>query len=214
MKFYKDLYFGMWNDDVKRLQTCLSLLGYGSFKATGFYGNKTMNAVAAFQRDNKIDPAYGFFGPVTRPVFESKLFTANRDLFWQTAVSCLGTDASPNDVAPDEYGCADTVNCIHEKAFGYQIGGSVSTHKLFQALENSDDWSRVDTPSYGDIIISPTGYGNAKIPNGHVGIIDKDGKIMSNSSATGNFERNYTMEAWRNRYQVQGGYPVIFFRRA
>ena len=51
-----------------------------------------------------------------------------RSKLYLTALSCLGTDASPNDIAPDEFGCAETVNAIHKKAFGVEIGGDVHQH--------------------------------------------------------------------------------------
>ena len=101
-----------------------------------------------------------------------------------TAISCLGIDASPNDVAPDEYGCAETVNAIHKKAFGFEIGGTVSTSRMYEALKASRFFTRVDMPKTGDVIISPTGYGNGNLTNGHVGIVGQDQRVMSNSSAS------------------------------
>jgi len=39
-----------------------------------------------------------------------------REILYETAKSFLGKDASPADEAPDEYGCAETVNEIHPKS--------------------------------------------------------------------------------------------------
>lgn len=142
--------------------------------------------------------------------------TNNRLILLATAKGCLGIDASPNDVAPDEYGCAETVNAIHKKAFGFEIGGGVSTNLLYKALKTSQYFTQVDVPMPGDIIISPTGYGNGSIPNGHVGIFNDDGKIMSNSSLSptlGLFEENFTSDSWKARFVTLGGYPEYFFRR-
>lgn len=137
----------------------------------------------------------------------------NRLILFSAAVKSLGTDASPNDVAPDEYGCAETVNEIHKKAFGFQIGGTVSTYNLYSALKNSKLFIKVDQPLEGDVVISPTGYGNGKLKNGHVGIVGGSDLIMSNDSATGMFLENYTIDSWRKRYVDTGGYPMHYFRR-
>lgn len=136
-----------------------------------------------------------------------------------TAVGCLGTDASPNDVAPDEFGCAETIDTIHKKAFGTWIapgsGPTLSTNVLYQTfLKNKMSWQQTKDPVPGAIVISPTGYGtNPSMPNGHVGIVSKDGRIMSNTSATGLFMENYTLDTWKARYVTLGGYPMLFFRR-
>lgn len=138
---------------------------------------------------------------------------AGRKLYL-TAVECLGTDASPNDKAPDEYGCAETVNDIVYKAFGDYAGGDLSTYRMYRALKNNRMFVKVSKPLKGDIILSPTGYGGQNgINNGHTGIIGANNVIMSNSSATGKFEENYTIETWTNRYVVKGGYPIYYFRR-
>ena len=139
-------------------------------------------------------------------------FTA-RGRFYLGALSVLNTDASPEDVAPDSLGCAETVNAIHRKVFGFEIGGGLSTNRLYKILEKSPLFVRVDQPLEGDVVISPTGYGNGKLPNGHVGIISKDNMIMSSDSNTGLFLENYSLESWKGRYTNLGGYPVCLFRR-
>lgn len=143
----------------------------------------------------------------------SKPDASNRSRLYIAAVSVLGTDASPNDIAPDELGCAETVNAIHRKAFGYEIGGTVSTSQLYKALLKHSKFIAVDSPLEGDVIISPTGYGNGKLSNGHTGIMGKDKIIMSNDSATGLFKENFTLDSWRGYYASRGGYPVKIFRR-
>lgn len=157
----------------------------------------------------------GLFTNPISPITEGN----NRLILFAYAVKALGTDASPDDVAPDEYGCADTVCNILIKAFGVKknIAFTVSTNLLFNELEKSPYYTRVDQPLSGDIIISPTGYGDGRLPNGHVGIIGQitgdNIVIMSNDSMTGKFLENYNLKTWRARYIAKGGYPVYFFRR-
>jgi hypothetical protein len=136
------------------------------------------------------------------------------ELLYQVAFESIGMDASPKDIASDEYGCAETVNAIHKKAFGDEIGGDVSTSRMYRSLLIRKDFKRISVPQRGDIIISPTGYGGTvEIPNGHVGIVGKFNNVMSNSSSNGLFLPNYTIASWRERYEKLGHYPVIFFRK-
>lgn len=139
----------------------------------------------------------------------------NRLILFATAVKALGTDASPSDVAPDEVGCAETVYDILLRAFPFSVGFpfTVSTSQMYRGLTQSNRYIRIDSPLEGDIVISPTGYGNGGLSNGHVGIKGERDIIMSNSSDSGKFEENYTMDAWKARYAGLGGYPVCFFRR-
>lgn len=64
-RFSKDLSYGMANPDVFALQKFLIANGYGAYTATGFFGDKTMASVKAFQVRYSI-PATGFVGPLTR----------------------------------------------------------------------------------------------------------------------------------------------------
>lgn len=110
------------------------------------------------------------------------------------------------------FGCAEAVNRIFRECFGNEIGGDVSTARLYKALESSYRFNKVTVPMRGDVVISPTGYGSGAIPNGHVGIMSDNGQIMSNSSKTGLWEENYSIESWDKRYRKEGGYPVYYFR--
>lgn len=139
--------------------------------------------------------------------------TENRIKLYLAAIQYLGKDASPADEAPDELGCADSVSKILKNAFKGIIKGSVSTAELFNQLNTSPYFQRVIAYKTGDIIISPTGKGKTgKIPNGHVGIVSENDKVMSNSSATGTWEENYTVTSWVKKYREKGGYPIYFFR--
>ncbi len=141
----------------------------------------------------------------------------NRLILFATAVKALGTDASPNDIAPDEYGCAETVYDILAMAFPLNVGFpfTVSTNILYKDLLASRLYTKVEDGQEleGDIIIYPTGYGSGKLSNGHVFIRGELNKYMSNSSLTGKFEENYTKETAKARYEDLGGYPKYIFRR-
>lgn len=136
----------------------------------------------------------------------------NRIKLYQTSVSYIGKDASPNDEAPDEYGCADSVSCIIRETFGDIMKHTISTAELYNLLNSSKDFIKVLDHKSGDIIISPTGMGKG-LPNGHVGIFAEGEDIMSNSSSKGTFENNFTLTSWVKRYRDIGGYPIFFFRK-
>lgn len=127
----------------------------------------------------------------------------------------LDQDASPFDEAPDEYGCADSLSKVINSAFPKCITGSVSTKVLYEQLLNSNKFVKTKELLTGDIIISPTGSNTkvTEIKNGHCGIVGEDGEIMSNSSATGKWEQNYTIETWIRRYRNKGAYPIYSFRK-
>lgn len=142
-------------------------------------------------------------------------YNNSRLYLFAVALKYIGTDASPNDVAPDELGCAETVYDILQTAFPLNVGFPfvISTSKLYDALKISSKYIKIDQPLEGDIVISPTGYGNGNLSNGHVGIKGEGDKIMSNDSSTGLFKENYTMADWKKRYVTLGGYPMVYFRR-
>lgn len=138
---------------------------------------------------------------------------------FQTSVNVLGTDVSPADLAPDEYGCAETMsNIIARVVPGFPI--FLSTRALCIYLKSDTRFEQIFEPETGAVLVSPTTEGNGRIPNGHTGMIGNkfifNGKpefeIMSNSSATGTFEKNYTTISWRARYVDIGGYPMYYFR--
>jgi hypothetical protein len=63
----RDLEYGMAGQDVSMLQTLLISQGYTiPAGATGFFGNQTRTALSNYQKDNKVSPSVGYFGPITR----------------------------------------------------------------------------------------------------------------------------------------------------
>lgn len=210
-------YFSLPGGDVYILQQMLEELGYGDFVPTGFFGIKTLTAVRKFQFDNNIIPSTGVFGVRTQPALIAKISEKRRLSIYKKALECLNVDVTPADEVPDEYACAETVSAIIFEA-GFTIGKIVSTSLLYNFFQKKDrEWIETYTPLPGDIIISPTGHGNGQLANGHVGIVGEktanDTLIMSNTSANGKFQQNYTLSTWKARYENLGGFPVVFFRK-
>ena len=109
--------------------------------------------------------------------------------------------------------CAWAVNFIAKTALGNPIGGDLSTRAMYKVVAADDRWMRVaegDAPLDGDVVISPTGGADAPASGtGHVGFIDKQNLIRSNSSSQAMWTRNYTLSTWRTRYKHLG---VVLFR--
>lgn len=220
-KFTKDLSYGSVGPDVWRLQTALERLGYGKFnKWVPFpFGPKTRDALVKFQYDRKIYPSAGFFGEVTRTAMSNALMELDRKLIYESALRFIGKDASPNDLAPDEYGCADSVcGVLFGSDVDPEIDWTISTAELERELYTSKGWMLIDMSQVqpGDVLVSATGTSsnpNTPIKNGHTGIAGPDRKIMSNNSYTGKFEQNYNFDQWMKRYVEEGGYKMKFFRK-
>lgn len=218
MYYIRDLKLGDFSTPVRTLQLALKKLGYGNFVGTGYFGSATLTAVKSFQVDCGLAPT-GIFGKAEYGKMAVKLSAGNSSKIYATALRFLGTDASPNDLAPDELGCADTVSAILQVALGKDmaINYTVSTAQLYRELSQSKAYMRVQEPLPGDILVSPTGYGNGNLSNGHTGIWgEMEGAhrvIMSNNSSKGVFEKNFTDLSWRSRYVANGGFPMATFRK-
>ena len=149
----------------------------------------------------------------------------NRIKLYEAAYEALDSDPSPKDEAPDELACANSFNAIHAKAFGgpFYEGNQLSTYFLRKALKESPLFRQTNTPAPGDVVISPTGFGTRRnpdgslvIPNGHVGIVMFASDISSNDSRPqfrGKWRTNYTLDSWADRWVRRGGYPMEIYRR-
>lgn len=122
---------------------------------------------------------------------------------YQKAKECLGRDMSAKF---NEYGCAEACNAVFKLATGREIGGDVSTYRMYQSLLTDKDFKQVNEPEAGDLIIAPTGYGQG---SGHVGIVGENNKIMSNNSYNSLWEENYTLFTWKIKYK---SFPILFYR--
>lgn len=160
--------------------------------------------------ENLSDILHGTFMPP-----EQEPANANAAKLYEQAKKLIGTDASPNDAAPDNLACAETVNRIVALALGAPIGGGTSTYAMWQVLRSdSKRWTPImgSEALPGDIIISPTGgTTNARLEHGHVGIVAKHG-ILSNNSENGLLCENYDIPTWKRYYSGFGLLPTLFYR--
>lgn len=129
---------------------------------------------------------------------------------YEYAKECIGKDMTETQ---SEYGCVEAINNVIEQATGLEVGGGYSTYLMYHAMKGRPTrFRQVYIPAKGDIIISPTGYGNRIIPNGHVGIVIDNEHIASNNSATDRWDDHLTLSFWKTYFGQRGGYPIYFFR--
>jgi len=209
--FKKDLKVGSMGVDVFALQRALQKFGFGTYVPTGYFGDKTRAGVIAYQKAHNI-PATGYFGRLTRYSMNEFIKATETEKLYLIALEWLNVDASLLDTAPDEFGCADTFSRLVERCYPAPgIRYSVSTIELYRDVATSPYWKRVLAPQKGAMVISPTGYGNGKLGNGHVGVCGENNEIISNDSYTGFLQKNYTIETWKARYVGIGGFPMEYF---
>ena len=71
----KEAYEGLKTDDIRTLQSKLKELGYFTYDPDGLVNKRLIDAVYAFQFDQKIvsiatDPGAGYYGPITRTALD------------------------------------------------------------------------------------------------------------------------------------------------
>ena len=113
----------------------------------------------------------------------------------RTTYDNIGKDLSPQENA---FGCAETVCTLLALAFN-DTWKTLSTKLMYEHFLISPYYSKESNSLAGDIVISPTGYGNGKISNGHVGIVLNDELIASNNSYNSKLEVNYNLKSWKAR---------------
>lgn len=154
---------------------------------------------------------------ITNQAFQGEIMqTENGQKLYDTAASFLDKQVAPMNAA-DKYGvlaCAVTVNLLAEKAWGAQIGGGYSTAAMWEFLKDQTKFQAVAISSTlpGDLVISPTGSAtNARLKNGHVGVIAKYG-ILSNNSETGTLTEAFDLVSWQAYFTTYGGLPTLCYR--
>lgn len=134
----------------------------------------------------------------------------NREKLLEVAKTYVGQDASPFDAADDELGCAESVSTIIRKGIFRDFPIELATWLLLPLLRRDKRFKATLGLTPGNIILSPTGYGNGRI-RGHVGIISDNSMIMSSNSLNGLWEENYTVSEWVARYRTLGELPIYVF---
>lgn len=191
-----------------------NMLNMGIKLDTGFIMSLVKQILALF----KPKPAVVVVPPVIPSLVTPSAPPAptRAERLWTRALTKIGIDVTPKDEVSDEVACAQSVTAIYKEEFGEYIENpGISTTKLFQAmLDQPTKFRRILTPTKGALIICATGYSSiptTPIDHGHVGIFADADVIMSNDSATGKWQKNYTLNTWAARWKIRGGYTIYIF---
>lgn len=133
----------------------------------------------------------------------------NRERLYEIAIKYMETDPTPLDEQPDEYACVHSLTTILKKLLP-DFPVMTYTPTFLEALKKDNRFKVTSEFREGNIIISPTLSGNGTVV-GHTGIIGKNGKIMSNSSATGLWTDKFDLISWVERYNRGGKLSLYIF---
>ena len=130
---------------------------------------------------------------------------------YQEAKSCLGKHITLDNSVDKEFGCAEAVSYVLVNCHtpNFPSTGFASTIDLGNWLQ--ENFSLVETPEAGDIIISPSQVRNGVTVHGHVAVCGYYG-LMSNNSYTGLFDESLTLPWWYDFYKNRLGLEVLFYR--
>ncbi|MEK7578267.1 MAG: hypothetical protein AAB456_00915 [Patescibacteria group bacterium] len=139
-----------------------------------------------------------------------------------TALAWKGKDVTPLDDkvpsgVPDDVACVEVLNQLCKMAWGEPAGGGNSTYLLYYALKDSKKFVEVTNPLPGDIILSPSGFGDpaSLVKSGHTGVVTNDNKILSNISYgidAGKLGDVYDLWSWQYKWG-KAGFPIKYYRR-
>jgi len=130
----------------------------------------------------------------------------SREQLLMEAKRWLGEDASPENRTNNELACAESVSHIIKQVFPDFVG-SVSTAELDYFLDKSVHFFPTRIPKPGNVIVSPRTTKN----NGHTGLFLTPNRIASNTSATGKFEDNYSLDSWAREMRDKRGLHIYMY---
>ena len=196
---------GMEGDDVTQMQLQLKELGYMS-ATTGYYGEKTVAAIKAFQGRNKLSSdgkagEYTFnllYSPnavESETLGQSKRTTASISKMIDTAKKQLGDRYVLGARGPDRFDCSGLVYyCLNE-------AGSNRRRLNAAGYSQVSDWEKISSMNSlkkGDLVFF---YNNAFSKVGHVGIVIGNGEMVDASSGNGKVvRRSYTTSYWKKHF--------------
>ncbi len=196
---------GTKGDDVTSFQAQLKDLGYLS-KATGYYGDETVAAVKAFQKNNGLS-ADGKAGEHTIERINSddakpdpkkakeKRRSANVNEMIAIAKSKLGSRYRLGKTGPDTFDCSGFVYYCLKQA------GSNRRRLTSKGYANVSDWEKITSTSKlqkGDLLFF---LNNGRTEIGHVGIYIGGGQMIDASSGNGKVvRRSISSNYWKKNF--------------
>jgi hypothetical protein len=178
---------------IESLQRWLKAKGFDPGPIYGIDGPLTFGAWSAYQAaTGASDTTNGL--PGCQDALSKLLARAQSDVGVLSTSDDAGTDHG-------QLGCADAVTRILHDELGFSLPKTLSTDELYDELI-SGGWKKEDLQTPGAVIVSPS----CAAMHGHTGIVGNNGAIYSNSSATGRWTQNWTVDGWVNYYARCGSY--------
>ena len=123
------------------------------------------------------------------------------------AVKWLGKDVTPNDEVDDEVACAASLSTIiHEVIPNFPIVNSTAI--LASLLDKDPHFERVTEYEAGTVVVSP----RIGPTLGHCGLFLQGDRIASNTSKTGLWEDNYSINSWLRVFKKGRGLHIYLWR--
>lgn len=203
--------YGMSGEDITDMQDQLKELGYMS-SVTGFFGDKTVEALKAFQSRNRLS-ADGLAGEQTFQLLysdnakesESKAnqarTTANIDKMIQVAKDLLGKKYVWGHKGPDTFDCSGFVYYCLKQA------GSNRRRLNAAGYSQVGDWEKITSMNSlkkGDLIFF---YDDNRTKVGHVGIIINSSEMIDASFNKGKIVRRSYWDSYWKKHFVCGRRP-------
>jgi len=133
---------------------------------------------------------------------------------YQVTMDWLDKDASPDNIAPSEVACAETLTFLINK-----VDPTIKWTSRTSTSAVNGDLSRmtkkfqvVQLPRAGDIRMSPSIYRNGELIHGHCAVFLDSYWMASNDSKSGKLRKNYTNDSWAERYRDKLGLQIINYR--
>lgn len=140
------------------------------------------------------------------PVIEK----TNGEKLLDFALTFVGTDPTPKDEVDDGVSCVFSLTTLLNKYFKGDFKVIDYTPDLVGQLYLDKRFKLSNEFKEGNIVVFPTKSGNGKII-GHCFIVSKNGKMLSNNSATGLWTDKYDTNMMIERYSRFGGLKMYIF---
>ncbi len=186
---------GDQGQDVAELQTRLNALGYNAGSSDGDFGETTLSAVKAFQRDRGLE-ADGIIGAQTYLAIMGREIPVSRDAsnvtvrrVIQSALRYQGVPYVFGGTSPSGFDCSGFVRYVFAQAGVYLPRGADEQYEVGQVVS----YNRLQT---GDLVFFTTyDYGAS-----HSGIYLGNGKFISATSSRGVVIDRLDSGYWGARY--------------
>jgi hypothetical protein len=177
---------------IESLQLWLKSKGFNPGPIDGLDGPQTFAGWSAFLQASSQTTING--AQVSQDALAKLLARAKTD---------VGVLSTSNDSGTEngQLGCADAVTRILHDELGFSLPKTLSTEELFDELVAAA-WIKTQLLTPGAVIVSPS----CAAMHGHTGIVGENGLIYSNSSATGRWTQNWTVDGWMDYYARCGSY--------